>query len=312
MEAYAQRLSNVLDTEHPISFDLNTTVQADSTYQHEEFETSQMPTLGSETIQLREFYDLPNCGLKPLIAQRNTTLGKIQSPSQRYLYEVLLVKTLKQCLFKNKKHSEALQQILKIKEQALFQSWQLILQKSKEITSAINSTHSYFVASENHDYALQSWLQLKKFSPVSLSRSNDIESLGAALEQHLKTISDYKTPAKLLNDFTLLHEWLPEITQFLETETADFTCVPNKEKQKVEYLRNVFHLFFIKKIQPLTSKMNKWYYKQAPILDELTIVLNNQPIAASLQQRKVNYDKALIEHVQFWQRLFKRCDMSPM
>lgn len=312
METYAQRLSNVLDTEHPVSFELKDALMSDIAYKQKTVETEKMPALISETIQLREFYDLPDCGLKPLIAQRNTTLGKIQSPSQRYLYEVLLVKTLRQCLVKNEKHSEALQQILKIKKQVMFHSWQLFLHNSKEIASAINSPHSHFRDSENHDYALQSWLQLKNFSPALLSSSNDVESQGAALEQHLKTINDYKTPAKLLNDYTLVQYWLPEITQFLEAETADFTCVPKREKQKVQYLRNVFHLFFIEKIQPLTSKMNKWYYKQVPILEDLEVVSNDRPLAASLPQIKVNYDKALLDHVQFWQQLFKRCDVSPM
>ena len=70
----------------------------------EEFKTSLPPYpalknlkqhIPDTKIKLFEFYDLKQCQLYTLIAERNTSLGKLQLPSRRYLYERKLIKPIK-------------------------------------------------------------------------------------------------------------------------------------------------------------------------------------------------------------------------
>lgn len=308
LDDYNQRLGNVLDTENniefitviaPLGLKKNIVSKADLTVRDS----------GDDTIKLREFYDLPACGIKPLIAERNTTLGKIQSPSQRYIYEVRLVTVLKGCLTNAAEaDSVKLNKLLNLKQNDLINAWQTLLHHSSEISQAIVTPSSHFSDTENHDFAVQSWLQLSHFSPKSLATEESSEQL-AELEARLKTIQDFKTPAKLLNDSKLIMTYLPKITQFLHTETQGFTCQSPKEKQQTQYLKNVFHLFFVDKIQPLTAKMNKWSYKLIPALQRL-----EQPIFVDngYSEFQAQYQHAIKEHVKFWQQLFKRCDISPV
>lgn len=270
-----------------------------------------------ETINLREFYNLPDCGIKPIIAERNTTLGKIQSPSQRYLYEVRLMRALKNCFASVSSQKDSLitnenltqlSEILALKQQDMSNAWTLFLRNSSELNTALSHQHSHLSDSDNHDFAIQSWILLSSYQPEQLIREDFSTTIEDNFEQHLKNITDFRTPARLRNDFTLISNNLPQITDFLISETAGFTCTPRKEKQQVEYLKNIFHMFFVDKIQPMTTRMNKWFYKLEPVLNELDL----KEAIIKLNKQKQDYDSALMEHVQFWQQLFKRCGVSPV
>lgn len=307
LEEYTQRLSNVLEAEHQISFVHEVMRVTETKSESTTLATAQV----SARIKLREFYNLPDCGVKPLIAERNTTMGKLQAPSQRYLYELRLVKALSHCLtiMTDAEDQQKLQAILTTKQKDMDSSWRVFVNKSQEIARALTSNTSHLELSENHDFALLSWQQILNFSPdVAMNSRTDITG---ELEAHLKTIAEYKTPAKLVNDMRLVSTWLPKVTRFLETQTSGFTCVPRKEKQKVEYLKNVFHLFFIQEIQPLTSNMNKWYYKLEPVLESLDHPKVQPQGQHGFKQLKQDYDQNLKQHVMFWQTLFKRCNVSP-
>lgn len=307
MQEYAQRLSNVLDAEHQILFDADPVIAQLSSPPSK---SRQLNLQSDQKIKLRDFYNLPNCGIKPLIAERNTTMGKLQTPSQRYLYELRLTNVLNKCLaMAEPEDKDKLQAILILKQQDMQNAWRAFILTSKELQLATANKAVHFSQTENHDFAVLSWQQLAQYAPDTTKYVGEKE-LGE-LESHLKTISDYKTPAKLFNDSFLLSVWLPQITDFLESQTNEFNCVSRKEKQKVEYLKNVFHLFFVEKIQPLTSNMNKWYYKLEPVLESLHHPLIQINSTDSFPEQKKHYDDSLKQHVQFWQKLFKRCGVNP-
>ncbi|MFQ3192682.1 MAG: hypothetical protein ACI936_003834, partial [Paraglaciecola sp.] len=50
------------------------------------------------TIKLFEFYKLQHCELYSLVAERNSSLGNLQLPSIRYMYERQLLDAFQQCL----------------------------------------------------------------------------------------------------------------------------------------------------------------------------------------------------------------------
>ena len=50
------------------------------------------------SIKLTEFYQLQHCHLATLIAERNTSLGKLQLPSIRFHYEKQLIQGLQECI----------------------------------------------------------------------------------------------------------------------------------------------------------------------------------------------------------------------
>ncbi|HCF78580.1 MAG TPA: hypothetical protein DER52_02715, partial [Glaciecola sp.] len=55
-------------------------------------------TIPGTIMPLAEFYAISGCELAPLIAQRNTALGKVEYPSRRLVYESTLLHTLTNCI----------------------------------------------------------------------------------------------------------------------------------------------------------------------------------------------------------------------
>ena len=173
IEDYAERLSRVLDTPLPDTFNdkISTPLPklADSaTLKH---------TIEGVSINLREFYALQDCELGTVVAERNTSLGKSQLPSQRLAYESKLLSVLKSCeaalsvggsasdstgqspnesANKNvAKHNQALAETIaswrEQKSQDYSKTWANLIQGSQELRLALNTPERLFSVENNKD-----------------------------------------------------------------------------------------------------------------------------------------------------------------
>ena len=303
---YQSRLANILEAEPP---SLNPPKVSTTEISKQNY----TPKVNSAplSLKLREFYNLPDCGIKPIIAERNTTLGKIQAPSQRYLYEVRLLHALQQCLTINDgEHQLELQAIVSDKERALEESWRQLLLASEELVTARYSTTAHFNNKVDHRTAVQQWQSLLEYAPSTLRGSNYQLRDEQSIETLLHAISKFKTPAKLHNDMQLLIAMLPEITRYLEENSKALRCNSTaKDEKKAEYLHNVFNLFFIQKIQPFVGKINDWYYPLSEIFEKLEY---NETIESSLSSElHDNFIASIKAHVVQWQAFFERCNITP-
>lgn len=297
-EEYSQRLARVLD--HPGA------------------ELADIPSIAapprqqisedSLQISIKEFYQLRDCSLYSLVAERNTALGKIQPPSQRYLYELKLLNALETC--HKRTQDSALKQQLKHwqqqKQTALYLRWQQLLE-SDEIRLAL-SRNSGWIQSKQTDRlseTRQSLQYLLSISPESAGRHASVE-----LEQHLQRLQQARLMARVFRTQRLLGSHLRVLNQWLHAR--DIQCPADKAPEQVKYLRNVFGLFFIEQIQPLASRINDIYYQLMPLWQRL--LLAHPPMSDWLEQRQTEFEvyrHSLSEHISFWQTLFKNCNLSP-
>ncbi|BDX06310.1 hypothetical protein MACH26_18310 [Planctobacterium marinum] len=305
LEDYQSRLANILEIEPPSLITPNII----STTPKQVF--SPQGSAEPLNIKLREFYNLPECGIKPIIAERNTTLGKLQAPSQRYLYEVRLLAALYRCMMMvDDEPQQEQRSIINRKEQVVVQSWHNLLYNSDEINSARFSSSTHFDEQEDHRSAIQNWQSLLRFSPEELKGKRFQLSDANSLETLLQSISKFKTPAKLRNDMRLLISTLPQITIYLETNMTQLNCLTNPgDKIKAEYLRNVFNLFFIQEIQPQAGKINDWYFQLSVTFEELGFTEHeDNTLNKSLHN---DFVSSIKDHVAQWQVFFERCDIVP-
>lgn len=177
IEDYAERLSRVLDTPLPDTFNNKITTPlpklADSaTLKH---------TIEGVSINLREFYALQDCELGTVVAERNTSLGKSQLPSQRLAYESKLLSVLKSCeaalvenssaresasvnpnesanknafknsVKKNKALAETIASWREQKSQDYSKTWANLIQGSQELRLALNTPERLFSVENNKD-----------------------------------------------------------------------------------------------------------------------------------------------------------------
>ena len=74
--------------------------------------------------------------------------------------------------------------------------------------------------------------------------------------------------------------------------------------------------FFIEKIQPIASQINHYQYQLSPIFEIMTVHPKLSPSFKEYinnfdQNGFKNYQIAMQQHIQFWQGLFKQCNIKP-
>ena len=346
IDDYAARLSRVLDTPLPDSFNDKITTPlpklADSaTLKH---------AIEGVNINLREFYALQDCELGTVVAERNTSLGKSQLPSQRLVYESKLLNVLKSCEAALTKENESNQRNATLaatiaswreqKTQNYSKTWANLVQGSQELRLALNTPERLFSVENNKD-ALSSVNALYYISSLSnkglllsdmyssntassdteteATNENNSERIieSSELEQQLKIIRSARLPATLWHTQQTLTQNLSLLTNMLETELDAVSCPEGRASDKAKILRNVFYLFFIEEIQPVGSLVNQYHYKLAPLWEDwLAQPSLHEEFKRYIRQQSQDgfnqYSSAMKAHVNLWQGFLGRCNLSPV
>ena len=346
IDDYAARLSRVLDTPLPDSFNDKITTPlpklADSaTLKH---------AIEGVSINLREFYALQDCELGTVVAERNTSLGKSQLPSQRLVYESKLLNVLKSCEAALTKENESNQRNAALaatiaswreqKTQDYSKTWANLVQGSQELRLALNTPERLFSVENNRD-ALSSVNALYYINSLSnkelllsdmyssntassdteteATNENNSESIieSSELEQQLKIIRSARLPATLWHTQQTLTQNLSLLTNMLETELDAVSCPEGRASDKAKILRNVFYLFFIEEIQPVGSLVNQYHYKLAPLWEDwLAQPSLHEEFKRYIRQQSQDgfnqYSSVMKAHVNLWQGFLGRCNLSPV
>ena len=346
IDDYAARLSRVLDTPLPDSFNDKITTPlpklADSaTLKH---------AIEGVNINLREFYALQDCELGTVVAERNTSLGKSQLPSQRLVYESKLLSVLKSCEAALTNESETDQRNVALaatiaswreqKTQDYSKTWANLVQGSQELRLALNTPERLFSVENNKD-ALSSVNALYYINSLSnkglllsdmyssntassdteteATNENNSESIieSSELEQQLKIIRSARLPATLWHTQQTLTQNLSLLTNMLETELDAVSCPEGRASDKAKILRNVFYLFFIEEIQPVGSLVNQYHYKLAPLWEDwLAQPSLHEEFKRYIRQQSQDgfnqYSSVMKAHVNLWQGFLGRCNLSPV
>ena len=346
IDDYAARLSRVLDTPLPDSFNDKITTPlpklADSaTLKH---------AIEGVNINLREFYALQDCELGTVVAERNTSLGKSQLPSQRLVYESKLLNVLKSCEAALTKENESNQRNATLaatiaswreqKTQDYSKTWANLVQGSQELRLALNTPERLFSVENNKD-ALSSVNALYYINSLSnkelllsdmyssntasshteteATNENNSESIieSSELEQQLKIIRSARLPATLWHTQQTLTQNLSLLTNLLETQLDAVSCPEGRASDKAKILRNVFYLFFIEEIQPVGSLVNQYHYKLAPLWEDwLAQPSLHEEFKRYIRQQSQDgfnqYSSVMKAHVNLWQGFLGRCNLSPV
>ena len=305
LQDYQQRMANVLDIESQEKL----TISLPPYPSLRELKQN----IPATTVKLFEFYNLQHCELYSLVAERNTSLGNLQLPSTRYIYESHLLDALQQCVIDTedtrlRKKIEAWQQT---KIQQLPMVWADLIQLSRELNQGFSANFG-LIEGNKQDGLSQSKKALNYL--IKLDQNKQINS--AELEQHLQYIMNNPLPAKLWLSQLTLTEHLNQLTEWLLQHTDNLRCAGSSSDKKMEYLNTVFQKFFIEKIQPIASQINHYQYQLGPIFKKMVAHPNlsanfKSYINKSNQQGFENYQMAMQQHIQFWQNLYKRCNIKP-
>lgn len=320
LEDYAERVSRVLDMPLPALFEKGIVkplpkLTDSATLKH---------NIEGISINLREFYALQDCELGTVVAERNTSLGKSQLPSQRLVHESKLLTVLRDCEAalketQNNATSKLANTIASWREQKTLdygKTWGNLIQGSQELRLALN-TPERLLSIENNKDALSSINALFYLNTLNSAETleNPIDS--TELEEQLQIIRSARLPATLWQTQQTLTDALSELTPVLTKKLAAVSCPNGRASDQAEILRNVFYLFFIEQIQPVGSLVNQYHYKLMPLWDAWIDdpSLHNdlkEYIESQAKEGFEQYSQAMQAHVNLWQQFLGRCNLSPV
>ncbi len=328
LEDYASRVSNVLEVD--IRLDLPAAAQ-------------EIPALPARrdrvlpTINLREgvidVWNFEQCGMISIIAERNSSLGKMMLPSQKMRYEIRFFQALQDCRAQmlalpapdesQLGFIKRLENIYKIKRQNLpAEIWNGIY-NSEEMSEQFARGKPAFALNEEATGEVQRALgqmhalaKLANADPVIAPEwlDNIEDNYYAFYSNHLG--------ARLLTTLPMLIQVLDRtataINKRLEQEPF---CYPGHRPPRANNLLNVFRKYYAGQIQPYLAQVQRegrqWLQRHDEIMGLLPA-----PVAMQAYRLRVvsisaegglwqQWQRAVRRHTQDWQDILGQCNMMP-
>lgn len=328
LQTYAARLANVLDTEPPPSAQMTfadiasaTTAQPANYIAFHPILTKikNPPAAVGHSLSLREFQQLPDCHqLKPIIAQQNSSLGRVQSPSQYYMYQIEIVSLLKQCLEyaeKNSLSGSQLSHLYQIKLQDLGKGRHWFLRTEPSLRRSLAFSATLLEPNwKQHQQSISHWQTLISSPSPASEFPVDVPATTHRLNSALRNLETNPFPSQLYNTLNWYHFQIDTLNTWLKTRLSNENCTSSKAKTQVQYLQNVMTLFFINDIQVQGSKLTQLHYRLHPIMQQLyhptPADTAMSEIVAQHQRIFERYQDSMKSHTLIWSELFKRCRIT--
>ncbi|MGL6261768.1 DUF3080 family protein [Vibrio sp. WXL210] len=301
-ERYIVRLSNVLDVE-PLSLPEPLLISLPDT--RDLYREPSPLYLG-----LLDSYQLRQCGLFQLIAERNSILGKVADPFRRYDYHVSFVQLAKQCLNEQQFEPEI--------NRALTEAIEV---KTLELTSVHFSNLIWSSQAIRRQLTGVEWLaegDMHNSAPVV----DAFEALTAAFQgsymqewavipelvPHQEVLEKQALVGNLVYSMSNASHYLSAINLFLTQNLDTVRCGQGVDSTQYRYLNNVLNQQYIQTIQPYLADLNQLYYQ----LSEYTQFLSSLQLSYQLDLESVHdeFQSKVIEHVTQWQTLSRRCEAA--
>ncbi|MGR5444883.1 DUF3080 domain-containing protein [Vibrio jasicida] len=303
-EKYNQRLANVLDTSES---ELEASPAVTIPDKRELFQ--ELPRL---SLGLLESYQLRQCGLFNLLAEKNSQLGKVQDAFYDFDYQTNLLRTLNGCLSDYPLSDEE-----NTKLNGLYdQKWHHLTVHLDNMLLTSDAMRKQLTGSE--------WLPLESKDQVAHVRDAFL-----ALDEMYQT--PYRTLSRL-PDVTIVNyqeeiektrlvgrlyytlidatHWLEQTTHMLEANQDKIICGANRDTTQFRYLRNVFQTIYVAEVQPYMAYLDSTYQQLAGGLSLVEKRMQAHGANYGIEKAHDQFREETMKHVQFWKNLFKRCGVK--
>ncbi|PKF48980.1 DUF3080 domain-containing protein [Enterovibrio nigricans] len=301
---YVQRLANVVDTEPVNPFKSNAVILPRK--------RDLVTPIKDIRMGLLDAYELRQCGLFQLIAERNSILGKVQDAFRQLNYEMALLRTLEQCLelVDSEALSKNLNEIYKQKRQQLHSVYWNTFAGSEAWRRQLTPPSLHMIPPDTPFPHSEALLAIESYS-LLLLQTKDIDVI--ALQEPIEKQRYLGALFYSLDEST---RWLNAATEQLNRDDALVICGKNRDTTRLTYLHNVFNRFFIGGVHPYISKLNGLYLDVQPSLTRFhnqfkTVhTFSDYSNAYFSGNHYQNFQSAVNNHVAYWQSLFKRCGVK--
>ncbi|MGO2353313.1 MAG: DUF3080 family protein [Marinomonas foliarum] len=271
-------------------------------------------TLSQFDIGLLDFLSLQKCDVGAVAGRKNSILGKVMPDSQRFLYELDIIRAIESCDIKNDSLSEELHQVAQTKRLELPKAFGNAVFNGAESDAFFSLSNGYLPL--NYSTAEQQEL-LDSLNRLVVIGGN-LQSLpivdAGTFEDDLKVLMDSEYAGRLLYSLARIRGYLDLVAKNVQALNGGVCGAP------MTFLQQQFEAHYVKKIQPYMGRINRGAYQVLPLLNQLFEV--SQPLSSdmtvfsrqfSLQQQGSewqHYQLASQYHAKEWSALFERCSIS--
>jgi len=271
-----------------------------------------------ESLNLLEFFQLMDCELHELIADHNSSLGRLATPSQELVYQLRFLDAAQSCISQITEDQPELAETLRLvtenkRQQLPGYIWQATL-GGKEFRSFWQPGYNDYIADElsEVDLALSrlNHLVTRWINGNYEVDSKELETLLGTLRQGDggRLVAAWQQAASGLNGASAILE------ARLDRKPL---CFPQMVTSKADIFRNVVMGDFIGQIQPVVAKMNRRYYSGFRIVEAMeTILAAAEPQAYRAwrlhRNNKLKEARAAVPaHVAALEPIMKQCGFLP-
>ena len=311
---YAKRLSRVLNVDFNKS-----SAPVESPYPA--FPSAQQSKLddNKHTISIREFLGLRQCRLHLVIAERNSQIGKVATPSQRLKNDLEILATGPECLLKldNQSLKVKLQGYLDHKQNQLQKNlWHALLAQEEYQKLWQQTSHQPNYPNElSSSTALEDLLTLRTFATKVLAGHYQFSNEEfSQIEQTLGRLR-FGDGGQLLTELYQLRRSLETADSIVTQRLTQKLCIKPIPTNAARNLQNVVNKFFIHHVQAQAVKLVQRHKQLMPAIESLESLL--APHAnADFRQWIADRDQlmeqglnATIKHAKNMQAIYAQCGL---
>jgi len=281
---------------------------------------------------LLEVLDLEFCDILPLIAERNSSLGKVMLPSKQLAYELRFFTAIRACRLKASDDlTPSLDPELRQRINAIYQTklnnlhnvvWNGIY-TAREFELQFTTTAAPLPLQGDTGYPAvgRSLDNLNQLATVINSPTTwQPAAVITAIEQDYATLNSNPFGGQAMRSVQLLSVAMERTAEAINRRIARAPlCFPGHKTSTATTLGNVFNKFYAGRFQPYLAKVDRdtkqWLQAQQALFEQFE---PPEGMSAYMQQLHLGqnslwqrYNRARKAHIAAWQELLTQCGMMP-
>lgn len=264
-------------------------------------------------IDLLDAFATRSCGLDMLIAERNSSMGKVFTASKRLHYELRFLASLENCL--QQRWQEPLQSqlvaIYQQKQQSIGIALDNMLQTDDTLRKRWLAANRGVTAGSATGFteslgALQQLLDLKQ----AISRQDWYSASQIDPEQALAILYRSAFFSELQFSLRYANSWFAAVNPELFNIDPASLC-PRGQTEQLSILSKVFRKYFIGEVQAYLAELSRYQQQSWPLLlalyqDSAMLPVLTERYATQAEQLQ----QQLLQHVAWYQQLNQLCPIG--
>ncbi|WNO60656.1 DUF3080 family protein [Rheinheimera sp. MMS21-TC3] len=265
-------------------------------------------------LDLADAHTTRQCSLDQLIGERNSSLGRLYSPSKLLNYELRLLNALDRCLkqpWQDSQLQQTLQQAYRDKQADIAISLQNMLYTDTTLRKELIGT-SQTLPVQAAGFT-ETWQALTKLNQLKtyIEQQNWADASDINIEQQLQQLYQYNFIGRLQYSLRVSGQQLQQLNSLLQPISTYSLCPNQRETEQLTILANVFQKYYLVKIQVYIGQLDQYQQQLIPLISNL---YQQSPLSPMLEQRFIASHNVMRQqlqhHVQWWQQLNNSCPIT--